>query len=140
QNIKQGREPSFPVVTIVHVKVGLIVMQQHLEALGLVAPVPEPLPPHSPPRGPKCADQSRRWPSYDRIREKARPRNGGDLPDRSLVDWAWCRAAAAWGWSAEAIAEELLRLSDKAMERGEKYATRTAEKAVRSRGTTGGGH
>jgi hypothetical protein len=50
--------------------------------------------------------------------EHAPPAHGENKPDMSRAAFTWCRTAIEWGWSTEATARRLLKLSSKAKENG----------------------
>lgn len=138
-NCKAKYAPAFPLVETVHVAPGLVVRRADLEARGLAAKTP-PAPPALPPRH---ASLSRpggplRFPDYPRCLRDAKRKAEGQ-PDRSGADHFFCYLSAQWGWSVEATAEELLRVSAKAQEKGRAYALHTARDAAEKTGKHGGG-
>jgi hypothetical protein len=133
-NYKRKYEPDFPTVTILQLAPGRVVSPAQLEALGLVA-APEPVkpPPVVPLRVSRRhanAVRAREWPDYQRCVDHA-PRNHGDTgPDISRADFVWCMTAIDWGYSTDETANQLMQLSSKARENGERYATLTATNAA----------
>ena len=99
-----------------------------LEKLGLVAAPEQPAPPSfrvSPPRS-----DNRKWPSYQRCVQGAPENRDKTGPDVSRADFTWCMTAITWGWSIEETAANLLEISTKARENGERYALMTAQNAA----------
>jgi hypothetical protein len=139
RNVKEEYAEPFPFVRNVFVAPGRIVKRAVLEALGVVAP---PSPPQSNQTAPPCAcsatSATRRFPDYLECLSKARKKRDGK-PDRSAADWSFCCQAAKRGFSAEEIASVLTQVSDKALQRHDDYALRTAHKAVEREASTGGG-
>lgn len=72
----------------------------------------------------------RAWPDHKRCLDGAPPNGEGTGPDRSVADFAWCLIAIDWGWSVEETADRLAELSEKAQERRDDYAIRTARSAA----------
>ena len=72
----------------------------------------------------------RSWPDYARCLQGAPPNRGGTGPDVSKADFFFALASARRAWSVEDIAAELVRLSEKARENGERYAVITAQNAA----------
>ncbi len=73
------------------------------------------------------AVRARRWPDYQRCLDgapesKSRP----GKPRESLADFTWCMTALDWGFSIEETPNELMELSSKARQNGERYAASTA--------------
>ena len=86
-----------------------------------------------PPRVPSSRRfESRTFPGYARCLKDAPERQRGEGKDISRADWNFALIAADRGFSADEIAAELMRVSEKAKTDGEKYATKTATKAVES--------
>jgi hypothetical protein len=133
-NYKDKYAPHSPVVEITHLAPGRLVTSGELEGQGLVAPREEPKP--APPRVSQTYTGQKKWPSYQRCVENAPPNHGNTGPDISRADFTWCMTAIDWGWDIEAVADQLLELSVKAREEGERYAlqtTRAAAAAVQRR-------
>jgi len=57
-------------------------------------------------------------------------KHGENKPDISRADFFWAFLCAQRGFSAESIAAELMNLSSKAQENGERYCRLTAENAT----------
>jgi hypothetical protein len=133
-NYKRKYEPDFPKVAILDTSPGRVVSPAQLEALGLVA-APEPVkPPTVVPlrvsRRHANAVRARKWPDYQRCVAHA-PRNHGDTgPDISRADFVWCMTALDWGYSTDETANQLMQLSAKARDNGERYAVLTATNAA----------
>ena len=141
-NFKPKHAPHFPQVRLIHTAQGRITTRAELESLGVVA-APEPVPAIAvPPSTPTDLDsmvisfdvesrkrKPRRWPDYQRCLDGASPNSDGTGPDRSRADYLWCRVAIQWGWGVEETAEQLMELSEKAQERDDDYALRTARAA-----------
>jgi len=127
-NFKDKYAPDFPRVEISHVTPGLITDTAELEKLGLVAAPETPAPASfrvSPPR-----TDNRKWPSYQRCVQGAPENRDKTGPDVSRADFTWCMTAITWGWSVEETAANLLEISTKARENGERYALMTAQNAA----------
>jgi hypothetical protein len=127
-NFKDKYAPDFPRVEISHVTPGLITDTATLEKLGLVAAREQPAPASfrvSPPR-----TDNRKWPSYQRCVQGAPENRDKTGPDVSRADFTWCMTAITWGWSVEETAANLLEISTKARENGERYALMTAQNAA----------
>ena len=127
-NFKAKYAPDFPRVLITSSVPGLIVTPEQLESLGLVAP--PPVFPSRPVRIPRPMQGEKRWPRYDLCLAGAPPNRDQAGPDKSRADFTWCMTAIDWGWGTDATASQLLEISDKARENGERYALRTAERAA----------
>jgi hypothetical protein len=133
-NYKPRHGPAFPTVEIVYLNNSHTVSCGDLESAGLVAaPPPKPVPPsqhHSAPRG--------LWPDYPLVLARAPMRKDGSGRDRSTADAFFCKLAAVRGHSPEAIAAELVRVSEKAqteIARGNiNYAKQKAEWGVQVAG------
>jgi hypothetical protein len=133
-NYKRKYEPDFPMVSILNIAHGRVVTPAQLESLGLVAE-PEPAKPATiiplrVSRRHANAVRARRRPDYQRCLERAPPNHGGTGPDVSRADFVWCMTALDWGYSTEETASQLMRLSSKARENGERYAILTANNAA----------
>jgi hypothetical protein len=126
-NYKRKYEPNFPTVSIISAVPGLIVTQETLEELGLVAP-PEPAKRAPPLRVSSFRD--RKLPDYQRCVEGAPPNHGNTGPDISRADYFWALMSAQRGFGVEEITARLMELSPKARENGEHYARLTAENAT----------
>ena len=127
-NFKDKYAPDFPRVEISHVTPGLITDTATLEKLGLVTAPEQPAPASfrvSPPRS-----DNRKWPSYDWCVQGAPENRDKTRPDVSRADFTWCMTAITWGWSIEETAANLLEISTKARENGERYALMTAQNAA----------
>ncbi len=116
---------SFPAVRLLWFQYVSDISAAQLEMAGLLAPaqvVPVPA----------CESVSSvslkipvRFPDYGRELSSV----GGD---RSKADMRWCLLALAWGWSRDAVENELRRVSEKARQhRSKKYVTNTLDAAVR---------
>ena len=133
-NYKRKYEPDFPTVTIAVATPGRVVMPAELESLGLVAS-PEPVRQPSVlslrvSRRHEAAIRARRWPDYQRCLQHAPENHGKTGPDISRADFVWCMTALDWGWSTEETAAQLMEVSSKARDNGERYATLTAQNAA----------
>jgi hypothetical protein len=127
-NFKDKYAPDFPRVEINHITPGLITDAATLDRLGLVAAPEQPAPASvrvSPPR-----TDNRKWPSYQRCVLGAPENRDKTGPDVSRADFTWCMTAITWGWSIEETAANLLEISAKARENGERYALMTAQNAA----------
>lgn len=134
-NYKRKYEPNLPKVSILHAAPGRVVSPAELESLGLVAE-PEPVKattvvPLRVSRRHENAIRARRWPSYQMCLDgapesKSRPGH----PRESLADFAWCKTALDWGFTIEETANQLMQISSKARENGERYAILTATNAA----------
>jgi hypothetical protein len=143
------RQPdgSYPRVKLIHCELGLIVEPTQLERAGLLA---ESLPDASSASCsqtrasascaqeriaklvPRLSVQNRRilqFPNYQRCLNEAPPAQSHSGPDRSAADFAFSFISGDWGHSKEETIQELLRVSEKAKERGREYAERTVENA-----------
>lgn len=136
-NFKPKYAPDYPLIRAVHSAPGLVIQSADMDALGVVvapetAHVRPPRHASPPPGGPL------RFPDYADCLRKAPRRQDGE-PDRSKADFFFCYLAAKWGWSAEAVAAELLRVSVKAQAKGAGYALLTARNAAANARKHGGG-
>lgn len=145
-NYKTKYAPAFPIVAIHAALRGHIASVERLKALGLVPP-PETAQPHPAAQETALAVHLTKrargvWPSYRYCLDRAPAVHGGDRPDVSRADFAWCMTAIDWGWSAEDVAARLMEESDKAKENGPNYAHTTARNAaaavIRRRGGPAG--
>ena len=133
-NYKRKYEPDFPKVAILNTAPGRVVSLSQLESLGLVAE-PEPVKPATViplrvSRRHENAVRARKWPDYQRCLERA-PRNHGDTgADVSRADFVWCMTALDWGYSTDETANQLMQVSSKARENGQRYAFLTASNAA----------
>jgi hypothetical protein len=74
--------------------------------------------------------RARKWPIYQLCLDRA-PRNHGDTgPDVSRAEFVWCMTALDCGYSADETAKQLMQVSSKARENGERYANLTASNAA----------
>jgi hypothetical protein len=123
-NFKRKYEPNFPTVAILRSAPGAAVTASDLDAMGLVAPrrVSQVRP--------ILRVDTRAWPNYERCLAGAPLGRTSGRPDSLRADFTWCVIAADWGHGTEAIAAELLRVSVKAKQNGDKYANLTAERAA----------
>lgn len=133
-NYKRKYEPDFPKVSILHAAPDRVVSPAELEALGLVAE-PEPVKPTTVlplrvSRRHENAIRARKWPDYQRCLDQAPPNHGKSGPDVSRADFVWCMTALDWGYNIDETAAQLIQLSPKAGENGERYAMRTATNAA----------
>lgn len=141
-NFKPKYSPTFPRVRLVHTAFGRITSRPELESLGVVA-APKPVPAAivalpqvtdldstvitiSPSHGKR---KPHAWPDYQRCLHGA-PFKSDGTTDRSTADFTWCMIAIDWGWSVEQTAERLEELSEKAQERRDDYAIKTARSAA----------
>jgi hypothetical protein len=127
-NYKRKYEHDFPTVTILQLAPGRVVSPAQLEAPEPVKP--PPVFPLRVSRRHANAVRARKWPDYQRCVDRA-PRNHGDTgPDISRADFVWCMTALDWGYSTDETANQLMQLSSKARENGERYAVLTATNAA----------
>jgi hypothetical protein len=127
-NFKEKYAPNFPHVATVHSSPGRVATRAELEALGIVAPSEKSTAAAMPIS--RRRPDARGWPSYQRCVDNAPPIRGGDRPDISRADFAFCLLAIDWGWGVEETAARLMEESNKAQENGEAYALRTARNAA----------
>jgi hypothetical protein len=133
-NYKRKYEPDFPRVSILHAAPGRVASTDELEVLGLVA-APDPVKPATVAplrvsRRHENAVRARRWPDYQRCLDQAPPNHGKSGPDVSRADFVWCMTALDWGHGIDETANQLMELSAKAQQNGERYALRTATNAA----------
>jgi hypothetical protein len=62
--------------------------------------------------------------------EHAPPNHGKTGPDISRADFAWCMTALDWRWNIEETAAQLMELSSKTRENGERHGSLTAQNAA----------
>lgn len=142
-NFKPEYAPAFPCVEITRTNPGSMTTVAALELAGLIADREEPpKPPASVPRAKfspldRVVTGSRNWPDWNQLLRGARMKEDGSGPDRSRVDFMWCKWAIERGHSREETAVKLLEASPKARAEAENgdegYARITAynaEKAV----------
>ncbi|HEY7330655.1 MAG TPA: DNA-primase RepB domain-containing protein [Gemmataceae bacterium] len=127
-NFKEKYTGNFPQVETIHAGPGLVVTQDKLEALGVVAPPDRAAP--AAVRAPLRKPGAKGWPNYQRCVENAPPTRSGDQHDISRADFTFCLLAMDWGWGVEETAARLMQESAKAQENGEAYALRTARNAA----------
>lgn len=60
----------------------------------------------------------------------APPKRDDSGPDISRADFVWCMTCITWGFTIENTAKQLMELSAKAKENGERYALLTAQNAA----------
>lgn len=130
-NFKTKYGPDFPLVTITETNPGHVTTADQLTEAGIAAAREEPQPPKTASRFERRGSRRLMWPSYEKSLQGAPIANSGE-PDRSLADFTWCRTAIEWGWSKEATAGQLMEVSTKAEENGQKYAIQTADRAAES--------
>jgi hypothetical protein len=133
-NFKAKYAPDFPIVALHAAQKGHIASVVRLEALGLVS-LPETLPtPSAAQESALTVPVTKRargvWPSYQYCLDRAPMVHGGDRPDISRADFAWCMTALDWGWNVEDVANRLMEESPKAKENGQAYALLTAQNAA----------
>lgn len=129
-NFKPKYAPDFPTVTIRAEQRGRFTTVAELDSMGLLAPEVRPVEAIQPGATARAnRRQARAWPSYDRVLAGA-PTGPSGNPQRTSVDFAWCKIATSWGHSVEATAGRLMEVSSKAQENGIKYAQQTAERAA----------
>jgi hypothetical protein len=133
-NFKTKYAPEFPLVELRQVNAGNVTTPAALESAGIVAAQEEQRPSRQVTSrvSPAGRASRKKWPSYDFCIKHAPRTQGEDRPDISRADFTWCRTAIEWGWSREATAGQLMELSTKAKENGERYAIQTAERAGES--------
>ncbi|WP_375493318.1 DNA-primase RepB domain-containing protein [uncultured Nostoc sp.] len=154
RNFKDKYAPDYPIVAINSSNNGLIVSEQDLKDMGLLAnaaaAINTPASP-TPSRTPRPIlktsyqpeKQPKRFPDYGRCLDNAPANSEGTGQDTSRADFTWCMIAIDWGWSVEETATQLLkeRFDDHKKNRNsEHYATltaRNAESAVNKRGARG---
>ena len=127
-NFKEKYAPRFPVVIVKSIRTGHYVTIADLGRLAVLAPeaariqaVPSP--------APRGGRQASKWPSYEQCLENA-PAGPSGHPQRTSVDFVWCKIATSWGHSPEATANRLMQESTKAQENGLEYALKTAQRAA----------
>ncbi len=125
-NHKKDHAPDFPTVRLIESQPGRTTTTEELRKSELLQEATPPRAP-SPPRF-----ESRTFPDYGRCLSDAPARNKGEEKDISRADWQFSLIAADRGFTAEQIAAELMTLSEKAKQDGNKYAERTAKRAVES--------
>ena len=134
-NFKLKYAPAFPRIEITHMNPGKLTACAALDLAGVVALREEPrspLPAYTRPLTPSGRPSRKKWPSYAFCVQHAPMTHGEDRPDISRADFTWCRTAIEWGWGIEDTARQLMSLSDKARENGERYAMLTATNAAKS--------
>jgi len=148
-NFKDKYAPDYPIVAINSSNKGLIVSEQDLKDMGLLANAATAItsqPSQTPSRTPTLNEISRpilktsyqpqkqpkRFPDYGRCLDNAPANSEGKGQDTSRADFTWCMIAIDWGWSVEETANQLLkeRYDDHKKHRNsERYATLTARNA-----------
>lgn len=127
-NVKPKYAPDFPAVRIVGA-LGLTVKPGELADLLPSKPV------STAQRHFTVDGNSRGWPDYSKCLNAAPVRADG-LPDRSRVDFLWCKWALQRRNAHDAVEVKLLEVSEKARQewdRGnERYVSRTVEAALRA--------
>lgn len=126
---------AYPMIEIIHANPGNVISAALLEHAGFVAAREDPKPPrpaYSRPLTPSGRPSRKKWPNYQFCIRNAPMTHGEDRPDISRADFTWCRTAIEWGWGVQDTARQLMSLSDKARENGERYAILTATKAAAS--------
>lgn len=86
----------------------------------------------SPPCTSQKADGPKAWPDYARCLDGAPPARTHPGKDRSAADFVWSRTALQWGWSEAETVGQLQAVSEKAFQRGEKYAVMVVTGAAKS--------
>lgn len=129
KNWKPKYAPDFPTVRLIESQPGRTTTQTELQARGILKETEEPK--TTPPRAPRFF-QSRAWPDYARCLRDAPTRNSSEEKDTSRADWQFALIAADRGFTAEEIATEIMKLSEKAKQEGQRYAERTAQRAFQS--------
>ena len=127
-NFKLKYAPHFPVVVIESIRTGHYVTLAALEAWAVLAPEASPLL-SAPSPAPHSGRQASKWPSYEQCLQNA-PAGPSGHPQRTSVDFIWCKIATSWGHSPEAAANRLMQESTKAQENGAEYALKTAQRAA----------
>ena len=133
-NYKEKYDPEktgkpWPRVTIHTAQPGHMTTTAELEEVGLVAPKEE-FAPFVPARS---SDRSRTgWPSYEIALRRAPLNREGTGPDRSNADLSWAMTAIGLFRRGEKeTAAELMKLSEKARQRGQAYADMIADTAAK---------
>lgn len=129
KNRKPKYAPNFPTVRVIESQPGRTTTQTELRAGGFLNEAEEPK--TTPPRAPRFF-QSRAWPDYARCLRDAPTRNRSEEKDTSRADWQFALIAADRGFTAQEIAAEIMNLSEKAKQEGQRYAERTAQRAFQS--------
>lgn len=142
RNFKDKYAPDYPLVAINSSNNGLIVSEQDLKDIGLLANAAStttsranPTPSRTPRPILKTSydlKQPKRFPDYGRCLDNAPANSEGKGQDTSRADFTWCMIAIDWGWSVEETAAQLLheRFDDHKKHRNsERYATFTARNA-----------
>ena len=126
-NYKAAYRPLFPVVNLVCAQPGRIVAPDE------IAPF---LAPEEQTKWVEliATSRARRWPDYSRELLKAPQNHAGTAPDRSVADIRWAMIALTWGFDPHQTAAQLLQVSEKAKEAGERYARRTVDAALKAVG------
>lgn len=129
KNYKEKYAPDFPTVRLTESSPSRTTTTEELRISELLEETPKT----TPPRAPSARRfESRTWPDYSRCLKDAPARNKGEGIDLSRADWQFSLIAADRGFTAQEIADELMRMSEKARQDGIKYAERTAERAAES--------
>lgn len=141
RNFKDKYAPDYPIVTINSSNSGVIVSEQDLKDIGLLANVvtanPDSPTPSRTPRpilktSYQPEKQPKRFPDYGRCLDNAPANSEGTGLDTSRADFVWCMTAIDWGWSVEETSAQLLRErfdDHKKHRNSERYATLTARNA-----------
>lgn len=132
-NCKEKYAPDFPEVKIAGIRPGLIVQPPELQDL---LPRENSIPIAPPPWSQqKFPPENRGWPSYQQCLSGARLKMDG-TPNRSGVDYFWCKWALQRGNTPESVAEKLVEVSLKAqieVKNGNAgYVWRTVSAAMRA--------
>lgn len=94
------------------------------------------LPPRTVSQSPPCTSQigsgPKAWPDYARCLDGASPARTHPGKDRSSADFVWSRTALQWGWSEADTIHQLQAVSEKAFQRGPKYAVTVVSGASKS--------
>jgi hypothetical protein len=129
-NFKEKYAPDFPRVKIRTAQPGRMTTPAELEQLGLVAP-PEEFAPFVPARS-SGSRPGTGWPSYQTALDRAPLNRDGTGPDRSNADLKWAMTALGLFRRGEKeTAAELMKLSEKARQKGQAYADMIADTAAK---------
>src|SRR5271170_7726056 len=127
-NFKEKYAPGFPRVAIHAAQPGRTVTAAELEQLGLVAPKEE-FAPFSPARSSDRPGTG--WPDYEISLRRAPLNREGTGPDRSNADLSWAMTAIGYfRRNVSDTAAELVKVSEKAQQKGRPYADMIATTAA----------
>ena len=145
-NFKEKHSPNFPLVQLMHTAKDAVIEIEDLAELELESFF-TPVQNHIHREKKICAFRELtpgrksllNWPFYERALKLAPLRRDNSGIDRSIADYMWSLAALSWGHTVEAVANQLVRVSEKAREKNEyealEYAYSTVLSAERNRVT-----